>query len=256
MPHVPDSHTHADHDPALIAAHAAGDATGDELATAAALVASCAPCAELHADLRAIAAATAALPAPVRRRDFRLTPEQAASLRPRGWRRLRDALAGPGFRFATPLGTGLATLGLATLLVANLGSVQLGGATSGAGVDDGSSTRQESVIGAPSAAPAEAPSAAAPAAAGGAGEQVPAPSPDVDTLADGSFSAGSGAAAASPGVRTEAFAPSEPPRAAEAASAEELRARGADEILFLVGGAGVLVGLALVALRWTSRRLA
>ena len=83
MPHLPD---HATHDPELIAAYAAGDATGPALDQATELVAGCAECAALHRDLRAIAAALPELPAPVRPRDFTLTPEQVASLRPSGWR--------------------------------------------------------------------------------------------------------------------------------------------------------------------------
>ena len=51
----------------------------------------------LHDDLLAIARATASPPA--RRsgpRDFQLSPEQAARLRPRGWRRFVAAFAAPG----------------------------------------------------------------------------------------------------------------------------------------------------------------
>ena len=117
MPHLPPSH--ADHDPLAIAAYAAGDATGPELDDALALVAACADCAALHHDLRAIASALPGLPAPARSRDFRLTPEQAASLRPAGWRRLLAPFAGPKFAFAGPVGAGLATLGLAGILVAD-----------------------------------------------------------------------------------------------------------------------------------------
>ena len=139
MPHR--SASHADHDPLAIAAYAAGDATGPELDDALALVAACGDCAALHHDLRAIAAATADIPAPVRTRDYRLTPEQAASLRPAGWRRLLAPLAGPKFSFAGPLGAGLATLGLAGFLVAGSFGVPLaasaptdgGAAASGAG---------------------------------------------------------------------------------------------------------------------------
>ena len=76
------------------------------------------------------------LPAPARTRDFRLTPEQAASLRPAGWRRLLAPFAGPRFAFAGPLGTGLATLGLAGFLVAGSFGVPLAAtrlATAGGG---------------------------------------------------------------------------------------------------------------------------
>ncbi len=126
MPHIPDLRSHDAHDLELVAAFAAGDATGTDLETAAALVAGCAECAALQHDLRTIAAAMPALPAPVRPRDFRLTPEQAAAIRPAGWRRLLGAFAGPSFRFAAPLGTGLAALGITGILVGSFASVPLG----------------------------------------------------------------------------------------------------------------------------------
>ena len=120
MPHLPDSQ-HPDHDLELIAAYAAGDATGPELERATALVAACEDCAALHHDLRSIAAAMPTMPAPARTRDFRLTPEQAAELRPKGLRGLLATLSGPRFSFATPLGTGLAALGIVGVLVASGG---------------------------------------------------------------------------------------------------------------------------------------
>jgi hypothetical protein len=120
MPHLPD---HVTHDPQLIAAYAAGDATGPALDEATELVAACTGCAELHRDLRAISTALPELPAPVRPRDFRLTPEQAASLRPAGWRAVLAAFAAPRFRLAAPLGTGLAVAGLAGLLLASPGGL-------------------------------------------------------------------------------------------------------------------------------------
>jgi hypothetical protein len=126
MPHAPDAH--ASHDPLLVAAFAAGDATGDRLAEATALVATCEACAALHHDLRAIAAALpVAAPGP-RPRDFRLSAEQAAALQPTRWRRLLALLAGPRFAFAGPLGAGLATLGLAGILVIGAAGIPLGGA--------------------------------------------------------------------------------------------------------------------------------
>ncbi len=127
MPHLPD---HVTHDPELIAAYAAGDATGTALDQAADLVAACTECADLHRDLRAISTALPELPAPVRPRDFRLTPEQAASLRPVGWRGVLAAFAAPRFRLAAPLGAGLAAAGLAGLLLASPGAL-LPGAASG-----------------------------------------------------------------------------------------------------------------------------
>ncbi len=131
-----DPTAHATHDPLLVAALAAGDAAGAELEAASALVAGCDACAALHGDLRLIAAALPAMPAPHRSRDFRLTAGQAASLRPTGWRRLLAPFAGPRFAFAAPLGSGLAALGLAGLLLAGNG-LPPGGATAGAGSESG-----------------------------------------------------------------------------------------------------------------------
>src|SRR3954467_9298340 len=121
---------HDAHDPLLITAHAAGDTTGEESRQAADLVATCEACATLHADLVAIAAATRFLPARVRTHDYRLTPEQAAKLRPTVRRRLLAALGSPRFAFAAPLGATLATLGLAGLLLAAIPGVSLQAATS------------------------------------------------------------------------------------------------------------------------------
>jgi hypothetical protein len=165
MPHLPPSH--ADHDPLAIAAYAAGDATGPELDDALALVAACGDCAALHHDLRAIAAALPDLPAPVRTRDFRLAPEQAASLRPAGWRRVLAPFAGPRFAFAGPLGAGLATLGLAGFLVAGSFGVPLaasapatGGASAAASDAAATGTADANAVEmAPQLAPASAPAA-------------------------------------------------------------------------------------------------
>lgn len=111
---------HADHDPLVVAALAAGDASGSDHARAEQLVATCADCAELLTDLQAIQAATAALPAPIRTRDFRLSEEDAARLRPSGWRSILAALRSPRLAFTQPLAVGMATLGLVGLLVASL----------------------------------------------------------------------------------------------------------------------------------------
>ncbi len=168
MPHP--SAGHAGHDQLVIAAYAAGDATGPDLDAAAALVATCDECAVLHHDLRAIATATASLPAPVRTRDFRLTGDQAASLRPAGWRRLLAPFAGPRFAFAGPLGGGLAALGIAGVLVAGGLGIPMGGAASApaAATDAQAESDGAAAAAAASAAPAEMP--AAESAAAGAGD--------------------------------------------------------------------------------------
>ncbi len=115
---------HAMHDQLLVAIYAAGDATGDELARASELVATCAECAALHRDLRSISSALATAPAPARPRDFRLTAEQAAALsRPTGWRRILAPLSGARSA-AGPLAASLTALGVAGLLLG--GGVNLG----------------------------------------------------------------------------------------------------------------------------------
>jgi hypothetical protein len=118
MGHAPD------HSPAAAAAeHAAvivaldaGDLTGSERDRAARLAAACAGCAALLADLALIRAATAALPAPRRTRDYRLTGADAARLRPSAWRRLLGWLGAPRST-VRPLAGALATLGIVGLLL-------------------------------------------------------------------------------------------------------------------------------------------
>ena len=147
----PDLRPHADHDPSLVAAFAAGDASGSELGEATALVAACAHCATLHRDLRAIAAALPAMPVPVRTRDFRITAEQAAALRPRGFARLLAPLASARFAFAGPAGTGLAALGIVGILLSGgLGQMVLP-ASMGAPVENSGAGVNTPALSAPSA---------------------------------------------------------------------------------------------------------
>ena len=200
MPHLPD---HVTHDPELIAAYAAGDATGSALDQATDLVASCTECAELHRDLRAISTALPELPVPVRPRDFRLTPEQAAALRPAGWRGVLAAFAAPRFRLAAPLGAGLAAAGLAGLLLASPGGLL---------PRAGDATTTGTGAGAPAipAAGAGAAGAVSAASAGTAAELAP------ERLDDAKASAAASAIAA-PAPQPGAFAPDASPASASAA---------------------------------------
>jgi hypothetical protein len=288
MPHIPDT-AHDTHDLELVAAHAAGDARGADLEQATALVAACTECAALHHDLRAIAAAMPELPAPARPRDFRLTPEQAASLRPTGIRGFLAAFSAPRFAFATPLGTGLAALGIVGVLVASGGFASGGTAggppAPGAGqavTIESASDRQAASAAAASAAPntpAEAPGAGAAAAE--------TPSTGVDTM--GGEPAPSAAASAAPvepesskapapsSTRDEYLAnvgPTPAPSATPATSGTALAipdpeasilaaapppgtpASDAGPVQPTTAAALVLLvaGLALVALRWIARR--
>jgi hypothetical protein len=245
MPHIPDLAIHDAHDPALVAAHAAGDATGTELELATALVSGCAECAALHRDLRAIAAAVAVLPAPARPRDFRLTPEQAASLHPAGWRGLVATLAGPRFRFAVPLGTGLATLGLAGILLGSVAGLPLGagGAAMSREADD-AATGTFGLEG-PLSAPAESGApAASPVPAGpdeGAGVMIaPSPAPV------------SGEAVESSGTDLQAEADGR----VSNADLDDTSGLPSGAVLVLAGSLAILAGLLLVGMRWAARRAA
>jgi len=165
------SEQHAQHDHLLVVSLAAGDLTAADRDRATSQVATCAECAILHDDLLAIARATAVLPAAVRPRDFHLSREQAARLRPGGWRRFVAAFASPRFAMTRQLGMGLTTLGLAGLLVSVIPTLQLGG--SGAASAPGQqqdlrSMNEFSAGGEPAASPAAAAAAPSGAAASAA----------------------------------------------------------------------------------------
>lgn len=219
-PHLPatEARVHA----ALIVALDAGDLAGSELARARQLTASCAGCAALVMDLVAIRGAMTTLPVPARRRDYRLAGEDAARLRPSGWRRVIAWLAAPRSS-VRPLATGLATLGVVGLLLtAGIPGFQVGAGTTalstvGAPAGDAGAPAgdagAEGVPGndyvgtsapalAPSAAPVPAASAAPSAApgelnpAGVAGDtSSPTPEAERNATAGGKSSAGDKAAA-------------------------------------------------------------
>ncbi|MGD0863169.1 MAG: hypothetical protein ABSA21_10480, partial [Candidatus Limnocylindrales bacterium] len=74
---------HTSHDELLLARLYGNDLNERERVRALDLIASCRECADLFADLGAIASATVALPTPARPRDFSLTEADAARLRRR-----------------------------------------------------------------------------------------------------------------------------------------------------------------------------
>lgn len=226
-PRGPLSTDHGDHDLALVAARAADDLVGSERERADRLFAACADCRALADDLRLLARATAELPAPaVRRRDYRLTPADAARLRPSAWRRLLAALAAPG-SLGRPLAATLTTLGLAGLLLVGLTSFPLGGSAGSAMLAPVGRDITGSAI-EPSAA-AASPAASAPAAGGADG--FVARTPEAET-ADGGSSGG---------------------------RATERLAKGGGgsvvDIVAVLSGSLLIAGLGLYALRWTGRRL-
>lgn len=154
---------HASHDLLLLAAAADRDADASLRSAAADQVASCAECAALAEDLRALVTGLADLPPAIPvPRDMRLSAEQAARLRRGGlWRRLLRPFGAEGMAGLRPLAATLTTLGLAGILLSAL-PAGLGFGMGGAAVLNtiGSSVGQGS-----GAMPAPA------ATAGGASEQ-------------------------------------------------------------------------------------
>ena len=133
---------HADHDLELVARAAAGDLAASEAMLARDLLAACPTCAALADDLRVITLATRTLPhaadAAAHRpapRDFRLTPADAARLRPRGLAGIARRLGGLDLGFGARvqgLGGALVSLGLVGLLVSAGVPALLGGAAGSA----------------------------------------------------------------------------------------------------------------------------
>ena len=114
---------HRDHDPLAIVSSAMGDLEGAERDRATQLITGCQECAALHRQIRAIAAATAALPEPPRPRDFTLTADDAARLRRPSLRRLLVDLAGPRGVIGRPIATAVTSLGVIGILLASVGGI-------------------------------------------------------------------------------------------------------------------------------------
>jgi uncharacterized protein YjeT (DUF2065 family) len=259
MPHV--SEQHAQHDQFLVASLAAGDLAGTDRDRATALVTSCPDCAGLHDDLLAIARATAALPAAVRSRDFRISAEQAARLRPAGWRRFIAAFSSPRLAMTRRLGIGLTTLGLAGLLVSALPSMQIGSAGSAAASQSttelstkGSDSFAAPAAGAPSAAPTsksvalDAVGSPVPTTVYGTAVGAPRPSPT-----DGRSSTGGGIAlrSGSPQTQVDQTAPPQ----TTALLSNEAEGRGVP-VTAIVSIVLVLAGISLLLVRRLAGRLA
>ncbi len=278
MPDPTLTSAHASHDTMLVASLADHSLDASERAAAEALVASCGLCAALHADLVALLAATRAMPTPARPRDFRLTREDAARARPRGWRRWVAAIGTSRDSVSRPLAIGLTTLGLVGLLAASLPSVLMtGGATSlpaadmsvGSGTGGASSAPElvegngSGVTGAQAPGGPVAPPATdsvAPAAA--SARPVPVVSgPNALQGEQASPPADQGGTAAGPTIGT--------PNSGKGGSSTKGAGRDADgsagtvsdaaggspiSPLVLLSGSLLIVGLGLFALRWGARR--
>ncbi|MCI0346871.1 MAG: hypothetical protein L0221_15745, partial [Chloroflexi bacterium] len=126
MTFEPDS-VHLRHDSLLIAGHAAGDLAPADAERVERWLRECRECAALHADLRSLTSALAALPRTASAaRDFRLSPAHATRLRGGPWwRRLARSIAAPR-GFGRPLATAFTTLGLVGILIGSLPVAMLG----------------------------------------------------------------------------------------------------------------------------------
>lgn len=116
-PEAPPGADHQSHDRLLIARLASGDLPGAAQPAAEALRRTCPECASLARDLAHISRATAALPAPRRPRDFRLSPEQAHQARGSIVRRLMERLSAPRLGVLQPLGAAAMAIGFVLVVV-------------------------------------------------------------------------------------------------------------------------------------------
>ena len=289
MPHVSDVRAtpHADHDPMLIAALAAGDLFGADRDRATALTQSCADCHALHDDLVAIARATNAVPPPISaaQRDFRLTPADARRLRPAGWRRIGEWIDVARAPFTRPAGITLATLGLVGLLVGNI-HLGLGGsaaASPAAAASAGeaaaeaapsilsSRTSPDFAVASPSSAPAASMadsgtsagspadggfgaigSAAASAAPASAAAEQPVPAVSVPAVSGGPQTVRGAAGGSTPAA--DESQPLEQLNRQSTASGSPIATAASLSPLELLSIAAIVIGLALLAVSFVGRR--
>jgi hypothetical protein len=154
---LPPAADHQQHDTLLVAQFVAGDPLEPERqAEARHVLASCAACAALAADLPAISRAVAQEPVPPRRRDFRLTPEQAADLRGNVLTRFMRRLSLPRSRAFQPAAAGVLSIGL-LFMVAGYAWPEDGSLQLQAGTDLVDRSTPASSVPAASARPAEEP---------------------------------------------------------------------------------------------------
>jgi hypothetical protein len=104
---------HARHDALVVAQMVAGDALpAEQQARARQWLAVCPACGQLAADLATLSRVVAAEPIPPRRRDLRISPEQADAIRGSALTRALRRLALPQGRRLQPVAAGLLSIGL------------------------------------------------------------------------------------------------------------------------------------------------
>jgi hypothetical protein len=191
------ANTHANHDETLIVRLYGGDVDPQERVRALDLLADCSACAGLFADLGQIASATAALRVPSRPRDFSITSQDAARLRP-----AKQARGGTSWRGLTRrMGGAFAALGIAGILVT--GAATALAPAAGVTQQLASNTRDEAALqvgaaGVPTASGAGY-AAVSPASSNGTKAVAASPSPvqnDLGSIPIGSMAPGLGPSAA------------------------------------------------------------
>lgn len=235
---------HARHDLLLIAGHAADDLSNLDMTAAAALLASCTECAEVHRDLVAISAATRALPRTAGTpRDFQITPEQAERLQRGSW--LRSILRPfASARSATrPMAAAFTATGVAGLLVAAFVPALLGGAASApVGAGPAAGALAPAATNAPVAAPAY-PQVGQPGAVAASGDHdyvKQAEDSGMEVAVDGGFISGNRDGSLT-GRGTD--------------QVERLSASASPNLLVIGSMALLAAGLLLFGLRFAARRL-
>lgn len=108
---------HARHDRLLVARFAVGESLAGEAEEGRRLIASCTDCGRLAEDLGLLRTSLAAMPAPIRTRNFRLTPEQAERLRGNALQRFLRGLAAPGLTMLRPVAGVALAMGLTVAVV-------------------------------------------------------------------------------------------------------------------------------------------
>lgn len=259
---------HARHDPLLVARFVADDVDGTERAEPVAWLASCPTCADLAADLRAVSAGLRAMPGPRRTRDFRLTADDAARLRRRGWRGFLDALATGRLTWAQPLGATLAALGIVGLMV---GTFSLGGPGTPATTMDQSRPGVAPAYQGGGAGPVASAAPATPGSnQGGTGAVFgpsAAPSTESNLQPSGPPPSGAGSKSASasatpaPAFNAASLPPGSTPAAASPATGAGTGGAGGSgsgnlprDLLLAASFALVVAGVGLLALRFVGRR--
>jgi hypothetical protein len=101
----------------LVARFAVGESLPGEAEEGHRLVSSCTDCGRLAEDLGLLRTSLAAMPAPVRTRNFRLTPEQAERLRGNALERFLRGLAAPGLTMLRPVAGVALAMGLTVAVV-------------------------------------------------------------------------------------------------------------------------------------------